>query len=105
MYKFDPDLAIVITPNNEAIELRPINFKLLNYLVENNQRLVSKRELITWVWKSEVSDSSINKSISQLRSVFNDSATKPEYISTRRKLGYRLIANVNKMDEKTTISA
>ncbi|WP_171041617.1 winged helix-turn-helix domain-containing protein [Pseudoalteromonas phenolica] len=99
MYKigeffFNTKLAHVECPNGELYELTSTPFELLKFLVENNDRLVSKRELVLKVWRHEVSDSSINKMISELRTMFGDSAKDSRYIVTRRKLGYRLIAKV-----------
>lgn len=99
MYKigeffFNTKLAHVECPNGELYELTSTPFELLKFLVENNDRLVSKRELVLKVWRHEVSDSSINKMISELRAMFGDSAKDSRYIVTRRKLGYRLIAKV-----------
>jgi len=91
-YLFNTKLAQIITPCGTTKDLTPIAFHLLTYLVENNDRLINKRELILKVWKHEVSDSSINKTISQLRAIFKDCPQAPSYILTRRKLGYRLIA-------------
>ncbi|TMO57099.1 hypothetical protein CWC21_04225 [Pseudoalteromonas phenolica] len=91
---FNTKLAHVECPNGELYELTSTPFELLKFLVENNDRLVSKRELVLKVWRHEVSDSSINKMISELRTMFGDSAKDSRYIVTRRKLGYRLIAKV-----------
>lgn len=83
----------------KCYELTSTPFALLTFLVENNDRLVNKRELILKVWQHEVSDSSINKMVSELRAIFGDSAKEPRYIVTRRKLGYRLVADVQQLDE------
>lgn len=86
-------------PTGKCYELTSTPFELLTFLVQNNDRLVNKRELILKVWQHEVSDSSINKMISELRAMFGDTAKDSRYIVTRRKLGYRLIADVQKLDE------
>lgn len=93
-FKFNTKLAQLIAPCGKVHDLTPLAFHLLIYLVENNDRLINKRELILKVWKHEVSDSSINKTVSILRAMFDDCAQESRYIITRRKLGYRLVANV-----------
>lgn len=93
-FKFNTKLAQLIAPCGKVHDLTPLAFHLLIYLVENNDRLINKRELILKVWKHEVSDSSINKTVSILRAMFGDCAQESRYIITRRKLGYRLIAEV-----------
>lgn len=98
-YIFNTKLAQVECPTGKCYELTSTPFELLTFLVQNNDRLVNKRELILKVWQHEVSDSSINKMISELRAIFGDTAKDSRYIVTRRKLGYRLIADVHKIDE------
>ena len=97
-FVFNTKLAQIVAPDGVVHELTPINYYLLTFLVENNDRLINKRELILKVWKHEVSDSSINKAVSQLRAIFGDSAQQSRYILTRRKLGYRLVAKVSRYD-------
>ena len=97
-YIFNTKLAQVEGPKGDIHELTSIPFLLLSFLVENNQQLSNKRELIAKVWGYEVSDSSINKTVSELRAVFGDSAKDSKYIVTRRKLGYRLIADIKPIE-------
>lgn len=97
-YIFNTKLAQIEGPTGQAHELTSTPFELLSFLVENNDRLVNKRELILKVWKHEVSDSSINKMVSELRAIFGDSAKDSNYIVTRRKLGYRLVAKVEPIE-------
>ncbi|WP_371189233.1 transcriptional regulator [Thalassotalea maritima] len=99
-YKFDPRLAQIIDSKNKISDLSPICFKLLLFLITHQDRLVSKNELIEEVWKHHVSDSSINKAVSLLRKYFCDSIHDPKYIITRRKIGYRLVANVQFIETK-----
>ncbi len=97
-FKFNTKLAQLIASCGKVHDLTPLAFHLLTYLVENNDRLINKRELILKVWKHEVSDSSINKTVSILRAMFGDCAQESRYIITRRKLGYRLIAKVSRYE-------
>ena len=96
-YYFDDGLAHIISPDNTIEELSPLSFKLLSYLIQQPTRLVSKRELITNVWQHEISDSSIKKAISILRAHFCDDIQHPQYIVTRRRLGYRIVAMIQRV--------
>ena len=96
---FNIKLAQLECSNGEVHELTPLPFKLLKYLIENNDRLISKRELITSVWETPVSDSSINKVISELRGILGDTAKESKFIATRRKLGYRLVAKIVRLEK------
>ena len=102
-YIFNTKLAQVEGPKGDIHELTSIPFFLLSFLVENNQQLSNKRELIAKVWGHEVSDSSINKTVSELRAVFGDSAKDSKYIVTRRKLGYRLIADIKPIESLDSV--
>ena len=97
-YIFDEDLAHVVAPSGDIDELSPLSFKLLSYLVKNNHRLVPKQELIKNIWGHHVSDSSVNKSISILRKTFADSSAVQGYVATRKKLGYRIVATIIKIE-------
>ena len=67
------DFAIDLTServlrDSEAIPLRPQSFKVLSYLVENRDRLVSKDELMTAVWgEAIVTDDSITQCLVDIR--------------------------------------
>ena len=102
-FRFNTKLAQLVAPSGKVHDLTPLAFHLLTYLVENNDRLINKRELILKVWKHEVSDSSINKTVSVLRAMFGDCAQESRYILTRRKLGYRLIAEVSRLESSSFV--
>ncbi len=76
-----------------AIEPKALN--VLIFLVQNQGRLIERRELLSAVWgDSFVTDHVLNRSIGQLRKVLGDDAKEPRYIETVPTLGYRFIAAV-----------
>jgi len=69
------------------VKLRPKVFDALRYLVENNNRLVTKAELIAAVWSdSFVTDDSLVQCLVELRRALGDGAQ--EYIKTVPRRGY-----------------
>jgi DNA-binding winged helix-turn-helix (wHTH) protein/predicted ATPase len=79
---------------DDDIEMRPKNFEVLRYLVENAGRLVSKDELIQAVWPTVVvTDESLMHCISELRRSLNDSDQR--IIKTVPRRGYLLVAPVS----------
>jgi two-component system response regulator RegX3 len=53
---------------NELVKLTPIEFKLLNYLVDNKNRLITKEELFDNVWEDTYStDNTLNVHIRKIK--------------------------------------
>src|SRR5688572_29379988 len=73
--------------NGRELKLRPKVFDALHYLVVNNNRLVTKAELIQAVWPdSFVTDDSVVQCLVELRRVLGDDG--PAYIKTVTRRGY-----------------
>ena len=77
------------------VPLAPKGFAVLQYLVENAGRLVSKRELLDAVWSGVfVGDGVLKVTIGELRKALADDPRTPTYIETAHRRGYRFIAPV-----------
>jgi DNA-binding winged helix-turn-helix (wHTH) protein len=78
--------------DSNLVDLRPKTFEVLLYLVQNAQRLVTKRELLDSVWAgASVSDELLRGYIRELRDALGDDAKKPRYIETAPTRGYRFL--------------
>jgi two-component system response regulator RegX3 len=78
--------------NNELVKLTPIEFKLLNYLVDNKNRLITKEELFDNVWEDTYStDNTLNVHIRKIREAIEIDPKKPNYIITVYKEGYKFV--------------
>ncbi|EKO3562659.1 winged helix-turn-helix domain-containing protein [Vibrio fluvialis] len=80
----------IIIGTNEA--------QILSLLVNHPNSVLSREEIYRQVWTErggKVDDSSLTQSISLLRKMLGDKATKPEYIKTESRIGYRFIAPVD----------
>jgi DNA-binding winged helix-turn-helix (wHTH) protein/predicted ATPase len=73
--------------------LTPKAFRVLQQLLAEPGRLVTKEELFTAVWPDTVvEDAALTVVVGELRKALRDSASKPRYIETVRGQGYRFIA-------------
>src|SRR5882672_3278430 len=85
-FSIDLDRGCLLRAGQE-VKLRPKVFEALRYLVENNNRLVTKAELISVLWPdSFVTDDSLVQCLVELRRALGDDAQ--EYIKTVPRRGY-----------------
>ncbi|MEZ5960309.1 MAG: winged helix-turn-helix domain-containing protein [Hyphomonadaceae bacterium] len=78
--------------NGAAIALEPQVFALLLLLVENQDRLVSRDEIIEKVWDGRiVSDSALSSRIKALRAALGDDGKAQRYIRTLHGRGFRFV--------------
>ncbi len=79
--------------NNEVLSVEPQVFNIILYLLENQDRVVSRQELLDAIWKDKVvSDSSISNHIKSARKVLDDDGQKQAVIKTIHGRGYQFIA-------------
>ena len=79
------------------LKLRPQPFHVLLALVERSGDVVTREELRTRLWAVDTFvdfEHGLNTAIKELRGLLNDSATRPRYIQTLPKLGYRVLVPV-----------
>jgi DNA-binding winged helix-turn-helix (wHTH) protein/tetratricopeptide (TPR) repeat protein len=78
------------------ISLRPQTFAVLCHLVEKAPAVVSQDELLDAVWGHQATSvSSVAQTIKELRHALGDSSSQPEFIATRRRMGYQFIAEID----------
>lgn len=74
----------------KAVKLTSLEFKLLSYLIKNENKAVSKQELFDEVWGDRFTgDGTLNVHIRKIREAIERNAGKPEYIITVWGEGYR----------------
>jgi DNA-binding winged helix-turn-helix (wHTH) protein len=80
---------------SEAVRLSPKVYDVLVALVQQRGRLVTKDELLKRLWpESFVEEGSLNVHVSALRKALGEDATRPTYIETVARSGYRFIGAV-----------
>ncbi|MBU9711937.1 response regulator transcription factor [Evansella tamaricis] len=87
--EIDPAKASV-KRNNEVIELKAMEWKLLQFLSSHPGRIFSKEELYNRVWGEEAVgvDNTVTVHIRRLRKKIEADPKSPRYILTRRGIGY-----------------
>lgn len=96
-YQFDTievqPAAFVVTRDGRPVELEPKALRVLLYLIEHRDRVVSKEELMEAVWQdTAVTDNALTRIVAQIRRELGDDARQPRFIQTLPTLGYRFVA-------------
>ena len=86
----DP-LRLRVLRDGQEIPVEPRVMELLLYFRDRAGQVISKRQLMDEVWRSNVVDDAIHRAISLLRSALGDSAQEPKLIETVPKRGYRML--------------
>lgn len=83
----------------DIVSVAPRVFDLLDYLICNRERVVSKEELIAAVWGGGViSDAALTTRINAARNAISDSGDAQCLIKTLPRKGYRFIGHVRQED-------
>lgn len=93
-FELDPDDRR-LTRDGAPVELNARYLDALVLLVRENGRLVTKDRFLDEVWKGvPVTDEALTQCIRSLRRALGDDATRPRFIATAPKHGYRFVAVV-----------
>jgi DNA-binding response OmpR family regulator len=79
--------------NGNLVNLRPTEYRLLYYLVQNAGWVVSHDQILTNVWGYEYREQPhyVRLYINYLRQKLGDDPNNPKYILTERGIGYRFV--------------
>ena len=99
-YQFDgavlDPLNLRLTVAGTVRQLEPKSFRLLQFLIENRQRVVTKGEILSVVWEGiAVTDNALTRAVAQVRKALNDDPKQPRFIETIPTVGYRFLAAVD----------
>ena len=78
--------------DGRPVAVPPKAFAVLVYLASNNDRMVSKVELLDRFWPSNVSEAALQTTISQLRKAVDDTRQAQSVIRTYHGHGFRFAA-------------
>ena len=96
-YSFDKDRR-ELHRGAEAVTVAPQVFDLLDYLIRNRERVVSKDDLINAVWDGRVvSDAALTTRLNVARGVIGDSGQEQRLIKTLPRKGFRFIGLVQEL--------
>jgi DNA-binding winged helix-turn-helix (wHTH) protein/Tol biopolymer transport system component len=94
-YELDCDRRL-LTRAGEPLNLYPKAFDLLEHLVENRGRAVSKDELLERVWPGQfVEENNLTVQVSAQRKTFGDTNVSKRFIATIPGKGYKFVADVS----------
>lgn len=80
-----------IEKNGKVIELTKNEYKILKYLTQNRGKIISREDIMDYLWESEsfIDDNTLSVNITRLRTKLEELDLK-ELIETRRGQGYLL---------------
>jgi len=80
-----------VTKNNQTIELSAMEFKLLQFLIENRGEVHSRDKLLDEVWGYDAMPSTrtVDVHVAWLRQKLEDNAKHPQFIQTVHGFGYK----------------
>jgi TolB-like protein len=94
-YAFDTDRR-ELHRGPEVVSVAPQVFDLLDYLIRNRERVVSKDDLINAIWNGRiVSDAALTTRLNAARSALGDSGEEQRLIRTLPRKGFRFVGQVH----------
>ena len=85
------DWECKVYKKDEDISLSKIEYQLLLYLAEHKNQVLSKEQLLTYVWDNQgrfVDENTLSVNIRRLRTKLEDDPKHPERIRTVHGIGY-----------------
>lgn len=90
----------------ELISIPPQVFDLLEYLIRNRERVVSKDDLIDTIWSGRVvSETALTTRLNAARSAIGDTGEEQRLIKTLPRKGFRFVGTVRETAGAATASA
>jgi TolB-like protein len=100
-YAFDTDRR-ELHRGADVVAIAPQVFDLLDYLIRNRERVVSKDDLINAIWNGRiVSDAALTTRLNVARSAIGDSGDEQRLIKTLPRKGFRFVATVREAQGPT----
>jgi DNA-binding winged helix-turn-helix (wHTH) protein len=98
-YAFDTDRR-ELHRGADVVTIAPQVFDLLDYLIRNRERVVSKDDLINAVWDGRiVSDAALTTRLNVARNAIGDSGEQQRLIKTLPRKGFRFVGTVREAQE------
>jgi TolB-like protein len=100
-YAFDTDRR-ELRRHEILVPLIPQAFDLLDYLLRNRERVVSKDELVASIWHGRaVTDSALTTRINAVRAAVGNDGRRQQVIRTLPRKGFRFVADVREGEPAT----
>src|SRR6202040_2956885 len=89
--------------HGRRIRLEKKPMELLIFLVARREQLVSRKEIVTKLWRSDLfidTEPNINNIVRKIRTALGDDPTKPRFLETVVGKGYRFVGPVRVIDAR-----
>jgi TolB-like protein len=97
-YAFDTDRR-ELHRGADVVSVAPQVFDLLDYLIRNRERVVSKDDLINAIWNGRiVSDAALTTRLNAARTAISDSGEEQRLIKTLPRKGFRFVGTVREAE-------
>ena len=91
---------------SDMVPTAPQVFDLLDYLIRNRERVVSKDDLVNAIWNGRiVSDAALTTRLNAARSAIGDSGEEQRLIKTLPRKGFRFVGAVREEDRLSDAAA
>ncbi|XZE54393.1 response regulator transcription factor [Planctomycetaceae bacterium SH139] len=83
-----------VTIADEPVKMTPKELRLLQYLISNEGRVITRQELLTEVWEvsGNLQTRSVDQFVARLRKIVEANVAEPKHILTIRDVGYRFVS-------------
>jgi TolB-like protein/tetratricopeptide (TPR) repeat protein len=104
-YAFDTDRR-ELHRGADVVSIAPQVFDLLDYLIRNRERVVSKDDLINAIWNGRiVSDAALTTRLNVARSAIGDSGEEQRLIKTLPRKGFRFVGQIREAQRPKSAEA
>lgn len=92
--------------NSQPVDVEPQVFTVLQLLIEQRHRVVTKDDLIKHVWQGRImSDAAISSRIKSARQALDDDGRTQRFIKTVHGIGFRFVGEVNVYPDDNKLEA
>src|SRR5208283_3069027 len=95
-FELDPAKRALLK-HGRKLKLQEQPFQILSALLDRSGEVVTREELRQRLWPADTFvdfDNSLGIAVAKLRQALSDDASKPRYIQTLPRVGYRFIAPI-----------
>jgi len=98
--------AGTVKRGDQTLSLSPLSFDLLLALLRCAPQVLRRQDLLATVWPNEfVNDDTLSKRVRLLRDALGDMAEDPRYVASVRGWGYKIVPNVERLEDQPPIRA